>query len=353
MKWLPSSVLFAALLLTGCGDKAPPPAPATAAPPYPVLEVSATKAVDERWLDGRVEGVEQATVASQTAGEVVAVVHDIADRVGRGEVIIRVRAIQQQSGLQQAEAALAEASAREVEASKRLSRIAALFERKAVPRATLDEATAAERSAVARASAARAAVDAAREGVGYTVVRAPFGGVVTDRYVNVGAIVAPGMPLFGIAATDRLRVVTDLPEQFAAAVRTRGEVYVLANGERIRASQVIVQPRADARSGAVGLRVDLPAGIKDLQPGTVIRLAVVTGEATPLRVPLSSVAERSEVTGVYVYDPKKARTSFRQLRLGRMQDGEVEVLAGLVAGESVARDPSAALRHISSARASR
>lgn len=343
------SVLSVALIAS-CADK-PDKTPAQEfAAPYPIIQVAEVAGRDERWLDGRVEGVNQALVTAQTSGEIVEVVRDVADRASRGQVVIRLRSIQQQAGLAQAEAALNEAKARSAEASARAARIKTLFERKAIPKATLDEAVAAHESALARLEAARGAVSAAREGLSYTTISAPFDGVITDRFVNPGAIVAPGMPVFGIAGVDRLRVTTDLPERFAAAVRSRREVDVLIGDRRIRALEVIVQPRTVEGSGSVGLRADLPKDTEGVQPGMVVRLAVATRDTRPLRLPLSSIVERGELTGAYVFDPKLGRTSFRQLRLGRRFGDEVDVLAGLVSGEKVASDPVAALRHLSAVR---
>jgi len=336
--------------LLGCTDTVTPDQRPPAAAPYAVHTLVATAAADERWLDGRVEGLEQATVTAQTAGEVLEVVRDVADEVAAAAVVLRLRATQQQSGLNQAEAMLREALARESEATVRYQRIVALYERKAVAKATLDEVTAQKESAVSRALAARAAVGAARETLGYTVARAPFAGVVTDRYVRVGSIVQPGMPLFAVSQTSALRIVSDIPEEFAEAIRRGGAVAVEHAGQRWNTRNVVVQPRVGVASGAVGLRVDLPEGASGLQPGMVVKLVLATGERSRLELPQAALVTRGEVNGVYVYDAASGRTAFRQLRVGRVTGEGVEVLAGLQAGEQVAVDPAAALRHLRAAR---
>jgi len=336
--------------LAGCGSSTPPVSKANAPAPFPVLTVTATQSGDERWIDGRVEGVDQATITAQTAGEVTAVSKDVADLVSAGEIVLRLKGTQQRSGLQQAEAALRTAEAREVEVQARFQRMSSLFERKAIAKAAFDDALAQREAAVAQTLAARAAVAAARETVAYTAAAAPFAGVVTDRYVRIGSVVAPGMPLFAIAATDRLRVVTDVPEELALAARSRGEVVIQRGTDRMVGRNMIVQPRTGDATGAVGLRVDLPEGVKDLQPGMIVKLAIVTGSANKVVVPISAVATRGEVTGVYVFDPATARVAFRQLRLGRRLADQVEVLAGLSSGEQIAVDPAIALRYLAQAR---
>lgn len=337
-------------LLAGCNSSKPVAPQGKASAPFAVLTVTAAKSGDERWLDGRVEGVDQATITAQTAGEVTAVTKDVGDRVAPGDVVLRLRGTQQRSGLQQAEAALRAAEAREVEVQARFQRMSALFERKAIAKAAYDEALAQRETAAAQATAARAAVMAARETVGYTALAAPFAGVVTDRHVRVGSIVTPGMPMFAVSGTERLRVVTDVPEKFASAVRSRGEVLIQHGTSRITARNILVQPRTGEGTGAVGLRVDLPADVKDLQPGMIVKLAIVTGSADKLLVPIASIMTRGEVTGVYVFNPSNGRVAFRQVRLGRSITDSVEVLAGLTSGEQIAVDPSVALRHLAKTR---
>lgn len=346
------AVTVAALLATlaGCGSPTPPAPKANAAAPFPVLTVTATQSGDERWIDGRVEGVDQATITAQTAGEVTVVSKDVADRVETGDIVLRLKGTQQRSGLQQAEAALRAAEAREVEVQARFQRMSSLFERKAIAKAAFDDALAQREAAVAQTLAARAAVAAARETVAYTTAAAPFDGVVTDRYVRIGSVVSPGMPLFAVSGTDRLRVVTDIPEEFAAAARSRGEVVIQHGADRIVGRNLIVQPRTGDATGAVGVRVDLPVGVKDLQPGMIVKLAIVTGLANKVVIPMPAVATRGEVTGVYAFDPSSGRVVFRQVRLGRSVADQVEVLAGLSSGEQIALDPAVALRYLAQVR---
>lgn len=87
------------------------------------------------------------------------------------------------------------------------------------------------------------------------------------------------------------------------------------------------------------MRVQLPEGVQGLFPGMFVKVAFVTGERSRLVVPVAAVVYRSEVTGVYVVG-QDGRVAFRQIRAGRRTaDGNMEVLAGLDAGETVALEP--------------
>ncbi len=296
----------------------------------------------ERLLDGTVESVHQATLSAQTASRVAEIPADVNDSVAAGTVLLRLRGAEQAAGLGQAQAALQAATAREREAQARYSRINDMYARKVVAKATFDEAQAARDSAVAQLEAARAGVAAARENVGYTELRAPYAGVVTQKYVQVGEAVGPGAPLMAIAALDALRVVTDLPQGVAEQVRAEKKATVLVGAQRIAAAAVTVFPAADPRTNTFRARIDLPAHTQGLAPGMLVKVAVASTDAPRLTVPAAAVIERSEMRAVYVVG-KDGRVSMRQVRLGRAHGSDIEVLAGVVAGESVATDPVAAV----------
>lgn len=333
-----------ALLSVGCSQEEPERAGAS----VPVLEtvvISPRPTPIERLLDGTVEAVNQGTVAAQTSGRVTEILYDVNDFVPAGAVIMRLRATEQQSGLKQAEAALQEARARELEAQTRYKRVADMYERQVVPKATFDEATAARDSAVARLAAARAALDTAKEGVSYTEIRAPYAGVVTKRLVEPGESVHPGTPLMSGLSLQYLRVSVDVPQSSIDAIRRIKQAAVYIDGRRVEVSKLTVFPEAAKPSNTFRARLELPENAADLYPGMFVKVGFVTGESRRLLVPLSSVVERGEVTALYVVNGD-GRASLRQVRLGHKFEKDVEVLAGLAEGERVALDPVAAMKQL-------
>jgi RND family efflux transporter MFP subunit len=338
---------FAILVVVGGCSRSSPPPQQTVGPALDSLVVKEVRTPVERKLDGIIEAVNQGTVAAQTSGRVEAILYDVNDFVPAGAVIVRIRSTEQRAGLLGAEAALREATAREAEAQTRYQRIADMYDRKVVPKATLDEATANRDAAVARLSAARAALDSAREGVAYTEVRAPYAGVVTKRLVEVGATVSPGTPLMSGLSLQYLRVTVDVPQSIVDQVRRIKKAAIYVNGRRIEATKVIVFPEGSAPSNTFRARLELPENATDLYPGMFVKAGFVTGEAARVLVPASSLVERSEVTAVYVLDPS-GRTSMRQVRIGDRFGDSTEILSGLVPGERVAVDPLAAMKELKS-----
>lgn len=333
-------------LLAACNRSAGPgPVQAPARAPYATVVAAAEMVAAERRVAGRIEALNQGTVSAQTSGEVEQVLHDAGDSVPANGLVMRLRAVQQRAGLAQTDAAYRAAAARAAETEARYQRISDMYARQVVPKAAFDEITAVRASALAQRDAARAARDAAREGVAYTEARMPFAGVITERLVRKGEVVAPGTPLFSVSALGGLRVVTDVSQDLALIVRQRAAAVVYAGERRISARNVTVYPRAAAESAAYRVRVDLPDDTSGLLPGMFVRIGFVTGDETQILLPASAIVERGEVTGVYVFQPAgQGRTVFRQVRVGHAGGDRVEILAGIAAGEQVAIDPQAALR---------
>lgn len=309
--------------------------------PFATAIVDIDEAPLERLLDGTVEAVNQGTMSAQTSGRIAEVFYDVDDYVEPGAPIVRFTDVEQQSSLRQANAALAEAMARQKQADEDFERVSGLFESGSASKREYDQALAAKEAASARVSAARSTIDTARQQVEYTLVRAPYAGIVTERHVEVGETVGVGQPLMSGLSLENLRVVVDVPQQVAADVRKNRSAFILTDEGRVEATDVTIFPYAHSASNTFRVRLELPAGQFGLYPGMFVKAAFVVGESRRLLVPDSALIRRSEVTGVYIVDAED-NVRLRQVRIGGSFGDRTEVLAGLRPGERIATDPVSA-----------
>ena len=309
--------------------------------PLATLTVRYEAAPRERVWDGTVEAVNQATVSAQTSGRVAEIFYDVDDFVEAGAPIMRFTDTEQRAALGSARGALEEAGARATEAESEFTRIAAMFENGTVARARYDQAQANRNAAAARLDAARAGVTHAEEQLEYTLVRAPYAGIVSRRHVEVGELVRPGAPLMSGLSLEHLRVIVDVPQSMLEPIRQIGKANVyVGDDEPIAAESLTFFPVADAATNTFRVRASLPAASATLYPGTFVKIGFVVGETERLLLPASAVVRRSELTAAYVVGAEAI--TLRQIRVGRRYGERVEVLAGLEAGEAVATDPVAA-----------
>ncbi|MDP3585881.1 MAG: efflux RND transporter periplasmic adaptor subunit [Thiobacillus sp.] len=290
--------------------------------------------------EASVEAVRQSTLAAQVSGRVAAVNFDAGDYVKAGTVIVRLSAQELSSAVAGSRAQVAQADATLANARANYERQQQLFQQKFISQAALDRATAEFRSAEAAARAARAGAGQTSAMSGYTVITAPYSGVVAARHVEVGETVAPGTPLMTGFDPKDMRVIANIPQYKLAEVKAapRVAVEIPSLNKWINAAGVTVLPSADATTHTVKVRIDLPTNLEGVIPGMFARAHFSVGSARKLTIPSTAVVRRSEITAVYVV--RKDTVSLRQIRLGTPNGrGQVEVLAGLNPGEVIALDP--------------
>jgi RND family efflux transporter MFP subunit len=316
------------------------------------FEVSSGEIHRERLFDGVVEAIKQTTLSAQTQGRILEINFDINDYVEKDAVLIKISDHEQSASAKQAAASISEIRARLTLAQTNFKRFETLLASNTVSQAEFDDARTALQRAVANLKNAEAARDQALQQVDYTVVRAPYSGIVTARLVELGEAVSPGAPLMSGFSLEQLRVRTEVPNRFARQIDTDKGVDIVLDTQpvsRIHGTEVTVFPFANPRSNSVTVRVGLPKNTAGIYPGMLTKVAFATEQDTRILIPRSSVFNRSELTGVYVLEGD--RISLRRLSIGQVYPGEnkqtlVEVLSGLKLGERVANDPVAAVRQL-------
>ena len=334
----------AAVLGAAAAVAAPAAAPALASAPVQTAGSATSMA-----FDGVVEAVRQTVVAAQVPGAVVALPVKVGDSVKAGQVLLRLDARAAEQTAAAGAAQVQAARAAQDQATKEFERQKQLFSRDYISQAALDRAEAQYKSAQAEAAAQLASAGAARTQSGFYVVKAPYDGVVSEVAIVLGDMAMPGRPLLTLYDPAALRVRAAIP-QTAVARMARGQApQVELPGvarERIAPAKSQLLPIVDAATHTQELRLDLPPGLAGVSPGMFARAwlpASGVGDDTRLLVPAQAVVRRAELSAVYVIGAD-GRPLLRQVRLGRSEGGQVEVLAGVSAGERVALDPQAAAR---------
>lgn len=297
--------------------------------------------------EATIEAVRESTVAAQAAGRIIELAVDAGDRVHKGQLVLRIDAAEAADAVAGAEAVVAAAETALANARAEHERARGLVERAFLSQSALDAARARFQAAEAQLRVARATRGQAATVQGYAIVTSPIDGVVAARHVEAGEMAQPGRELVTIYDPTALRAVADLSPQRMAELGPgvpRARVELPDSGRSIDAVAVTLLPAADARTHTVRGRVDLPDGTAGVLPGSFARVHFFGAEGVAaagvrLVVPVGAVLRRGELTAVYVADGQGG-FKLRQVRLGRVADGgDVEVLAGLAAGDSVALDP--------------
>jgi RND family efflux transporter MFP subunit len=320
----------------------------------PVVVAQRTKVPD--WLEavGTVRAAQTSQLASQIMGNIVAVQVHEGERVESGQVLVMIDDAQVRAAVDQATAAeLAaqkDASAAESElalAQTTLKRYEQLYEKKSVSPQEFDEIKTRAQSAEARRDMARAALAQAnaalaqaRTTLGYTRIRAPFAGVVTERKADPGTLASPGMPILTLEDTRNYRLEVTVDESDVRLVRIgqSAPVNIDALGSAEIAGKVVqMVPAADPGSRSFLVKIELPKD-SHLRSGLFGRAQFPRGERSALLIPRTAVVERGQLQGIYVLDAEQI-AGMHYITLGRTSGQQVEVLSGLEGGEKIIAAP--------------
>lgn len=373
----------AATLAAGCGTSADGRSDPTPGAPHPV-GVETAAAVERplaRFIrvTGTLTAQEEAEVAAETSGRVVATPVERGTHVRSGVDLVRLAAAETEAQAREAEANAAQIEARlgiadgkgfavdrvpevlNARASYDLAqtefeRIRTLLDEKVVSRAEFDQRrtqveAARQQYEIARngaeqqyqaLQAARARVSLARKALADTIVRSPFDGLVAERLVSVGDYVTRGTKVATVVRVDPLRVELTIPEQFVSEVAAGRPVslQVDAYPDRTFTGEVrYVSPalRTDSRALIVEAVVPNPTGI--LKPGFFATAQIEqVGRNPGILVPAAAVQTASGTTRVYVVSgaPGQERAEERIVTTGPPAGDLVEITSGLKAGETVA-----------------
>lgn len=332
MKTLTLSLLLATLAAAPAALTSAAEAPAAPAATVAVAEATATRLAPMRWVPGSVVSRDDARIASVAAGRVVEIA-EVGSVVKRGERLAKLDDVPLRLRLEQARATAGRAKAQRDLAQSQMSRLAKLAPGNAVAQTQLDEA----RAALESASQELARTDAERRSIEHDLaeseIRAPFSGVVSERFVQRGEYLQVGAAVAHLVDTARLEARVQAPLVLAPQVKAGQEIQVRLHGAVQPVTVRAVVPVGDERSRQFELRVALPEDFALV--GTAVEVALPESDgATALTVPRDALVLREAHT--YVMRVKPDNTAERvEVRAGAARDALVEVTGELSPGDRV------------------
>ncbi len=277
---------------------------------------------------GTVRAKIHATLEAKLSGRIDKLPVALGQRVKAGDLVARLDAAEINARLEQAEAVLEQAE-------RDWKRSSTLFEQQAITRAERDAAESRRRVAIGAAAEAKAMMS-------YVEVFAPFDGVVTRKWADVGDLAAPGKPLLSIEDPAALQLEADLPHTIAHHVQRDARLAIRVDGATGEFTGTVseIAPTADSVSRTIRVKLDL-AKQDGLSSGQFARLVVPVGEGNSLRVPAAAVVQRGQLE--IVFTVVKQHAQLRLVRTGKRYGDETEILSGLHAGDAVVVEGAAQL----------
>lgn len=289
-------------------------------------------------LSGTLVAERTAAIRAEVSGQVMAILHEPGDRVGAGEPLARIddRAIVDawlgaRSGVTQAELA-ADIAKRELERAMKLSAVGAIADR------DTENARRASLASQAQLEDAKARLAQAQKLRDATVVKSPYAGIVAERTVNAGDIVAPGAPLFTVVDPATMRLEANIPASQLGAVRRGAPVTFSVTGypdRRFTGTITNIAPSADATTRQVRVIARIPNAGSGLVAGLFAEGRVSSTVREALTAPQAAV----DLRGIrpVVARLKGGKVERVEVTLGVRDDAteRVEITAGVARGDTL------------------
>lgn len=190
--------------------------------------------------------------------------------------------------------------------------------------------------AASQVDQAAAALEAAKVQAAETIVRSPFRGVVAQKFVSPGAIVASNTPIIQLVSRD-VEIILQVEEARIGQLQVGQPAQVTVTafpGQPIPAQVAAVAPTADARSRTFAVRI-LPNDPEGrLRDGMFAQVSVSAPPKTTLLVPNQAIATRSGRTVVFIVADNTAR--LREVTTGVTDGQRTEIVSGVTADAVVA-----------------
>lgn len=331
-------------------------------------------------VTGTLAAQEQVVLGMKVAGRLAEINVDLGSRTRKGQTLARLAPDDFELRVRQAEAVLEQARARLglspassddpvdaeqtslvrqaravlSEARARRDRAKALWEQELLPRAELDEVEASFQVAEGRYQDAieeinnrqgvlaqrRSEVSLARQQLADSVLTAPFDGAVQQRHASAGQYIAAGQPVVTLVRDHPLRLKLEVPERDAARLGAGQEVRLTVEGDpNVHRGRVArLSPSIEERGRTLMVEAEVPNPRGALRPGSFATATIVTSvDEAAIFLPISAIVEFAGTEKVIVAKEGKAVES--RVRTGRRQEGQVQILEGVSAGDAIVVQP--------------
>jgi len=314
--------------------------------PQDLLTVSSDALASGPVITGSIEPERRADLRAEVSAVVLQVLKENGEPVKRGDLLVKLDETAIRDTLLSADAGVRAAGQALEQANRQLERLKTLRASGMTSAAAQDDAEVRRNTAQSELSAAKSRAALARQQSSRTQVRAPFDGIVSDRKVSAGDTATVGKELVKVIDPTSMRLEGRVSTDKISTIKVGQPVKYHINGYGTQQFTGVVK-RIDASANSVTRQVEVLVGLTGEQPrvaGLYAEGRIDAESSNVLMLPESAMVKAGDKT--YTWRVKGGLLSKVDLETG-MRDqrtGNIEIKAGLAAGDTVLRNPSSNLK---------
>ncbi|RZL33835.1 MAG: efflux RND transporter periplasmic adaptor subunit [Rubrivivax sp.] len=326
------------LVLAACGESTASPDARTERPLVRTAVVEDAPG-SSRAFTGTVAARVQSDLGFRVPGKVLERRVDAGQAVKRGQLLMRIDAVDLGLAAQAQQEAVAAARARAAQTAEDERRYRDLRGTGVISTAAYDQARAAADAAQAQLSAAQAQASLARNASRYAELVADADGVVTETLAEPGQVVGAGQPVVRLAHAGPREAVVQLPETLRPALGSKAQARLFGDegvSSPVRLRQL--SSAADRATRTFEARYVLDGALANAPLGATVTVqtrAESSAGQPALQVPITSVFDAGQGPGVWVVNGSPTRITWRPVTIKRVDDDHVQVAGGVQRGDRV------------------
>lgn len=284
---------------------------------------------------GNINAREETSVSSRILANINIITVRAGDSVRKNDKLIDLDDRELKARVEQVSQSVAAAKAALNETEAEYNRINTLYERQVASRAEFDRVDATLKTHQAEYQRSQKQLQEAQTALSFTTINSPIDGKVIERFAEPGDTASPGKPLIKIYNPSLLRLDAQVRESLATKINIGDTLYATIDAIKKQLPVIVdeIVPSADPGSRSITVKAILPTDVS-LYPGMFGRLLVPTGKTERIYIPSNAISRMGQLESVKVL--KDGAPSRRYIRTGyENEQGQVEVLSGLQAGETI------------------
>lgn len=300
--------------------------------PVEVVNAIERQMADRNWIPGTVMGVHDSRIAAEVDGRLETVL-DVGERVKKGDTLAKIESLTQSLHVAEMEAEILPKEARLDFLQREVKRLSVLAEQNNAAKSRLDETASELKQTRGELKVARARLAQSRDLLSRTVIRAPFNGVISERYKAVGERVESGDQVVRLVNTDDLEIQVRVTPQTIANLAMTEELLVKDIEESTTARLRTYVPVGDAISRLYELRLSFEKD--NWMSGHAVRVLVpASASKKVVAVPRDALVIRQNNISVYRIN-KDLQAEYVAVEIGMSQDELVEIIGQVSGGDRI------------------
>lgn len=331
------------LTISACREAPPPPPERIRA--IKTITVSEQASGKLRQFSGVVEAADRSSIGFEVSGNVRDVRVDVGDKITKGQVLAVLDKRTYNIDVKSAEAELGRAKVQLADKRNDLDRFQRINKQDpgAVSQASLDQSQAAVDGARKQVQFRKSQLKLAQRDLEKTVLRAPFDGVIANRYIDAFNEVARGQKCFDVFENTGMEVAVSIPEDAIDDIRMEqdGEIRFSVIADRTYQGRVTEISKVAGTANAFPIKLTVEDPDQRIRPGMTARVTLLLAgddQKAAYLIPISAVAQRGESKKgfVFTYDPQTSTVKQSKIEASSVRGNSVLITEGVKDGDIIA-----------------